>query len=252
MKSRAHFQFRQFSVADDRCSMKVGTDAVLLAAWADLQNAKRILDIGTGSGVIALIAAQRSNDLCQIDGIEIQTEDCEQATANATASPWSERVNIIHRAVQDHHPPYRYDVILCNPPYFNNSLRPPTEGRSTARHTVTLDHVTLVESVERLLAENGSASFVMPPDEGGLFKIEMENRGMEIVRMCRFRTRAGKKIERVLMSFRRARPQDSTVQENTTRHPAEEELLLYASGDEWTDEYFALTRDLYIPRQRRS
>src|SRR5689334_10782076 len=118
MKSRSHFQFRQFSVSDDRCSMKVGTDAVLLAAWADLHNALRVLDIGTGSGVIALIAAQRTGSTCHIDGIEIQETDCAQAAANVAASPWFDRTTIVCTSVQEYFPPYQYDVILCNPPYF--------------------------------------------------------------------------------------------------------------------------------------
>src|SRR5690349_21731423 len=140
MKSRSNFRFRQFSVADDRCSMKVGTDAVLLAAWAHLDKAARVLDIGTGSGVIALIAAQRTPDHCLIDAVEIQDADCEQATANVADSPWSKRVSIIHTDIQHFHPASLYDVILCNPPYFINSLRPPAPGRTTARHTVSLDH----------------------------------------------------------------------------------------------------------------
>src|SRR5690349_16018330 len=108
MKSRSNFRFRQFSVGDDRCSMKVGTDAVLLAAWVNFENAARVLDIGTGSGVIALIAAQRTPDHCVIDGVEIQEADCEQAASNAAHSPWSSRIKIIQTDIQHFQPAWLY------------------------------------------------------------------------------------------------------------------------------------------------
>jgi tRNA1Val (adenine37-N6)-methyltransferase len=253
MKSRSHFQFRQFSVSDDRCSMKVGTDAVLLASWADLSNAKRVLDIGTGSGVIALIAAQRTMADCHVDGIEIQEDDCAQAVSNAAASPWSDRVHILCTAVQDYHPRYRYDIILCNPPYFINSLRPPGEGRTTARHAVQLDHATLISSVDRLLSPLGKASFIMPPEEGKQFESLITPAGMQATRICSFRTRAGKRVERVLMTF--ARLEQASVDQATGDSDLElpmslevSEILLYDEDNRWSREYTELTQDLYLPR----
>ncbi|MEJ1237824.1 methyltransferase [Chryseolinea sp. T2] len=247
MKTRSHFQFQRFAVADDQCSMKVGTDAVLLAAWAEVQSAHRILDIGSGSGVIALVAAQRTSDSCLIDGIEIQSGDCNQAASNVASSPWSHRIQMICCAIQDHHPAYQYDVILCNPPYFINSLLPPREGRTAARHTVTLDHEALSKAVERLMTKGGTASFIMPPGESDQFKRVMEAKGFETTRVCRFRTRAGKKVERVMMTFMRAEGKSSLL-DRPTSFPREEEILLYAEGDEWTAKYSALTQDLYLPR----
>ena len=250
MKTRSHFQFQRFVIADDECSMKVGTDAVLLAAWAEVEGARRILDIGSGSGVIALVAAQRTNDSCLIDGVEIQTNDCTQAAANAAASPWSHRVRLTCCAIQDHHPEYEYDVILCNPPYFIKSLLPPKEGRTAARHTVTLDHESLAGAVDRLLSKTGAANFIMPPDESDQFRKVMETRGMLTSRVCWFRTRAGKKTERVLMSFMRALElsERSSLLAGSATYPHEEEIQLYADGDQWTAKYSALTADLYLPR----
>jgi tRNA1Val (adenine37-N6)-methyltransferase len=253
MKSRSHFQFRQFSVSDNRCSMKVGTDAVLLASWADLSNAKRVLDIGTGSGVIALIAAQRTPVNCRIDGIEIQEADFAEATTNAAASPWSDRVSVLCVAVQNYNPPHRYDIILCNPPYFINSLHPPGSGRTTARHGVQLDHADLISSVDRLLSPLGEASFIMPPAEGNQFKFSMEAAGMRATRICSFRTRAGKNIERVLMTFARLTPAsvDPAARVSPFDAPwplALSEILLYEEGNQWSKEYTELTKDLYLPR----
>lgn len=248
MKSRSHFQFRQFAVADDRCSMKVGTDAVLLAAWADLGGARRVLDIGTGSGVIALIAAQRTDESCAIDGVEIQEADYTQALANVAASPWADRVRITRSAIQDYDPPYRFDVILCNPPYFINSLRPPGDGRTTARHTVTLDHAALSATVDRLLARNGTANFVMPPEEGSRFKTLMEAEGMRATRITSFRTRRGKNIERVLMSFARVGEDAAKPSPDGATSIRETALLLYGDGNAWSKEYADLTAELYLPR----
>jgi tRNA1Val (adenine37-N6)-methyltransferase len=252
MKSRSHFQFRQFSVNDDRCSMKVGTDAVLLAAWADLRGAQRVLDIGTGSGVIALIAAQRTPVTCLIDGVEVQEADCLQAIDNAAASPWRDRVRMICSALQDYDPPFRYDVILCNPPYFINSLRPPGDGRTTARHAVTLDHAALITSVCRLLTPSGNASFIMPPEEGNQFKISIEAAGLRATRICAFRTRREKGIERILMTFARAPLANDSAPGNRLYgrgEPVEAtEILLYEQGNHWSSAYADLTRDLYLAR----
>lgn len=228
---------------DDQCHMKVGTDAVLLAAWANVTDGRHILDIGTGSGVIALIAAQRTKEAI-IDGIDILDAECAQATANVQASPWSHRIRIVKSPIQDFNPDYRYDVILCNPPYFINSLLPPVQGRTTARHTVTLTHDALRASVDRLLSDKGNASFIFPYEEGKRFKEEMEANGFYTSRLCFFRTRAQKKIERLLLNFSRSNSQD--------QQPATliEELLLYDKGDGWTDEYTKLTGELYLPRVR--
>lgn len=221
--------------------MKVGTDAVLLGAWAELNAAMRILDIGTGSGVIALIAAQRTTSECLIDGIEIQYADSVQAAANVAASPWADRIRIVQTPVQDFHPSHRYDVILCNPPFFIDSLLPPAEGRVTARHAVTLNHQTLASTSNRLLSPTGSVSMIMPPDEGNKFVQEMKKTGFYASRMTSFRTRPGKKIERVLISFRR-------VGIDGTRSTNHSELELYSSEDQWSPAYRQLTASLYLAK----
>lgn len=232
--------------------MKVGTDAVLLGAWVNLNNVSRLLDIGTGSGVIAIMAAQRTTHDCQIDGIEIQAPDCAQATANANASPWAQRIRIVHTALQDFHPPYRYDVIVCNPPYFINSLQPPTNGRTTARHTVSLDHDALVTAVDRLLSPTGRASFIMPSEEGNQFRMDMKERAMQLTRITYFRSRRERKIERFLMTFmRQSAVANDPIQvggHNSKPILLETEVLLYEEGNRWTKDYTELTQDFYLTR----
>jgi len=113
------FTFKQFHIDHDRCAMKVGTDGILLGAWAPVDSARRVLDIGTGSGLIALMLAQRSTNGCHIDGVELDKDAAMQAQENAAASPWRERVTIIESAIQDHLAP-PYDLIVSNPPYVDS------------------------------------------------------------------------------------------------------------------------------------
>lgn len=222
--------------------MKVGTDAVLLGAWADLDGATRILDIGTGSGIIALIAAQRAAGECLIDGIEIQSPDCAQAIANVAASPWSDRIQIVNTPVQAFAPPYHYDVILCNPPYFSNSLLSPASGRTIARHTVTLDYEDLAAACARLLSLNGTVSVILPAGDGAAFTVLMNNAGFVVCRSTAFRARPGKKTERILLAFRRSRMDTNPAVQRS-------ELELYGAGDEWSPAYRQLTGTLYLPRK---
>ena len=117
-----YFQFKQFTIRQEKCAMKVGTDGVLLGAWADVTQARRLLDIGTGTGLIAIMAAQRNPELI-IDAIEIDPAAFEQARENANNTPWRERIHIFQGKVQTFAPAYKYDTIVCNPPFFINSTK---------------------------------------------------------------------------------------------------------------------------------
>ena len=130
------FTFKQFHVQHDRCAMKVGTDGVLLGCWTDVPAAGSVLDIGTGSGLIALMIAQRTN--AQIDAIDIASDAYEQACINFAQSPWNERLKAYIASIQEWQHEALYDLIISNPPYFNNSLKNPDKGRELARHTDSL------------------------------------------------------------------------------------------------------------------
>src|SRR5262245_47431299 len=145
------FNFKQFIIRDDKASMKVGTDAVLLGAWADVASAKKILDIGAGTGVITLMAAQR-NQNAEVVAVEIQLPDFEELFENVRQSPWHNRIHVCHSSIQDYKSEIQFDCIICNPPFFSKSLLPPVESRQKTRHNVTLTQKDLVESVKRLLA----------------------------------------------------------------------------------------------------
>lgn len=159
-----YFQFKQFTIYQGRCAMKVGTDGVLLGSWADLTESKHILDIGTGTGLIALMAAQR-NSQAQIDAIEIDEDACKQALENVQASPWQNRINIFHGRIQDFQPEHSYDSILCNPPFFGHSTPTPLHSRTIARHCETLTHEELLQHAKRLLTPTGKLCVILPVQE---------------------------------------------------------------------------------------
>jgi tRNA1Val (adenine37-N6)-methyltransferase len=235
-KSGKHFHFKKFSVAHDRSTMKVGTDGVLLGAWTDVSGATRLLDVGTGSGVIALILAQRSGEEAHVDALEIEQADAEQAQENVQASPWPHKVSVFHRALQNFESAESYDRIVSNPPYFIQSYLPPDEGRKHARHNLSLNFDDLLSGVVRLLKRNGKFSVILPITEGIKFIDLAAAQGFYVSRRCNFRSRKEKPLERILLEF-------GFYQSAQVR---EEELLLYENGEVWSPAYQALTRDLYL------
>lgn len=215
--------------------MKVGTDAVLLGAWSDVDNAPYILDIGSGSGILALMVAQRTPHTTQIDGVEIEKLDWEQSLENISASPWSSRIAIHQMAIQDFSPAIAYDVVITNPPYFNNSQEPPDARRHQTRHTITLEHEELILHALRLLKPEGRFNVVLPYTEGLLFIDLALKHELCCSRQYSFRTRIEKPIERWLLEFRRSHQSIETG-----------ELLLYDEGLEWSSGYKKLTKDFYL------
>jgi len=161
-----YFSFKQFTVYHDRCAMKVGIDGVLLGVWASVDAVTDVLDIGTGTGLIALMIAQRS--LANIDAIDIEPQAALQATVNASHSPWSDRVHVQEVSLQDfaETATQRYDLIVSNPPYFVNSTKAPCENRSVARHADGLTHEELILLAILLLKPNGRICLILPVVEG--------------------------------------------------------------------------------------
>ena len=235
-KANDFFYFKQFAVKHDRCAHKVGTDGVLLGAWAEVTNANRILDVGTGSGVIALMLAQRSSPGTHIDGIDISEENCGQANENVAHSPWPKKVVIsnIPFQIYESRP---YDLIVSNPPYFIDSYKPPVEGRTRARHTESLFPRELLENAKRLLAPGGKFCLILPVTEGQSFLTRASTSGWHCTRLCEFRSRANKPVERLL--FQLQVDQHQMIKES---------LVLYEneSGEEWSADYKRLTRDFYL------
>lgn len=195
----AVFQFKQFSIAQDLCAMKVGTDGVLLGAWTNIPNGA-ILDIGSGTGVIALMIAQRNNNSI-IHAIDIDKNAFLQSKSNFESSPWSNRINAYHSSLQDFEPDKRYQLIVSNPPFFVNSSKSQNEAKNTARHTDELSFDTLLQSVASLLLPDGIFSVVLPFSAVSEFVELAKNQHLFLNRLCEVKPNLAKPPKRVLMEF---------------------------------------------------
>ena len=227
------FRFKQFAVEQEDVAMKVGTDGVLLGAWSDCEGAKRILDIGTGTGVIALMLAQR-NSQAAIHAVEIDDTATSRARSNFDMSPWAERLTVENCAVQEFVPSEKFDLIISNPPYFVDSLRCPDGKRTTARHTQDLTFEELDKAVCRLLAESGRFALILPTAE---FDKYLAITRLHLVRRCDMHPTTGAAVKRVMAEFSKHASVEIT-RENITIEKEQR-------GD-YTDEYRALTKDFYL------
>jgi tRNA1Val (adenine37-N6)-methyltransferase len=216
--------------------MKVGTDGVLLGAWAHGKQASRILDIGTGTGLIALMLAQRF--AAPIDALEIDPTACKEAQQNVEASPWSERITIINRAIQKYAVTcsHRYDLIVANPPFFQQSLKAATAGRTQARHTYNLPVEELFASVVQLLAAGGAFEVIIPAESLAQYKQLATQYQLFNNRLLWVKPTPQKAPKRVLCRF------------SFTQSSLHEDILIIESGGRhiYSEEYLKLTRDYYL------
>ena len=229
-----YFSFKQFTVRHDRCAMKVGTDGVLLGAWIDLNSSRRILDIGTGTGLIALMLAQRCSD-ARIIAVDIDSAAVEQAQENIQASPWKNRVEVLQQDICTYHPHGTFDTIVSNPPYFIDSLKCPDGQRSTARHTDTLDADRLIGKVFELLSPDGSFSIILPAEQTEDLIRVADEKGLYPSRQTWVITRPGLSPKRILMEFRKI---------STVFQP--DELVIELERHVYSEEYIALTKEFYL------
>jgi tRNA1Val (adenine37-N6)-methyltransferase len=230
------FNFRQFSIHHDQCAMKVGTDAVLLGAYARVQQAKSALDIGTGSGVIAIMIAQRCDAI--IDAVESHEPSALQATLNAASCPWSTRVRIIQSRFQDfwHKSNNKYDLIICNPPFFPDHLRSPDHARNLTRHNVDLSFNELINGAYQLLQPEGDWWLILPHSESDKFLNIAAIQGFSLKHELLIHPKAGKKPHRRIIGLGLEK-----------KKPVSRASLTIRNTDEsFTNEYIATTRDFYI------
>jgi tRNA1Val (adenine37-N6)-methyltransferase len=233
--SNTYFQFKQFTIYHDRCAMKVGTDGVLLGAWTDTAGANHILDVGTGSGLIALMLAQRSE--ASIDAVEIDSEAALQAQENADGSPWKSRVFVHHDAFAHFAAASstKYDLVVSNPPFFRNSLKPPAGNRSLAKHDTGLPYNILIEHSARILHENGRFCMIIPADERDHFSSLADFNGLSLSRCTNVCSYPGKKPVRCLLEFTRK-----------PSLPVENNLAIRISPGVYSEEYIKLTKEFYL------
>ena len=234
MGRNSGFTFKQFHVAHDRCAMKVGTDGILLGAWAPVTNARRVLDIGSGSGLIALMLAQRSPADCRIDAVELDSNAARQARENAAASPWHGRVTVIESAIQTYQAA-PYDLIVSNPPYFpaGQTLRDP--ARALARHTGGLDPRGLLAASDRLLSRTGQLALVLPTAMAD--EILCISSSYDLYERCYLAvtTREGKEANRVLLLLGRG-----------LNKCERGEIVIHSATGGYSDRYIQLTSPFYL------
>ena len=228
------FTFKQFTIRHDRCAMKVGTDGVLLGAWTDVSHSCRLLDIGTGTGLIALMLAQRCPQ-AYITAIDIDAEAVEQARENVLLSPLSDRVEVALQDICKYLTDKHFDTIVSNPPYFINSLKCPNDQRNTARHTDTLDAERLLESVARLLTDDGRFSIILPAEQTDLLIQTAYAQGLYPSRQTAVITRPGLSPKRILMEFQK-----------TKEAFQPDEIIIELERHVYSEGYIALTKDFYL------
>lgn len=232
------FQFKNFTVSQDRCAMKIGTDGVLLGAWAEAKDAYSILDIGAGTGVIALQMAQRFNAE-MIDALEIDAEAFEQAVGNFEQSNWGDRLFCYHASLQEFVEEIddSYDFIISNPPFFNSTYKKGTisEERANARHADSLPFDVLLKSTSQLLSENGECAFIIPFESEQLFLNSAAQNNLYPNRITRIRGTSSTEIKRSLMQF---------SFEKIEAHISE--LVIEKGRHEYTKEYADLVKDFYL------
>ena len=239
------FKFQQFTVWHDKCAMKVGTDGVLIGAWCPLPKHKqvRVLDIGTGSGLIALMLAQRLSKTgkgFQIQGIDIDQAAVRQAVQNFKISPWTGHLTCTPCALQEFHPAMPYQLIVSNPPFFQNSLKNPDPARARARHTDSLSYEQLFQCAVSMLVDDGIFALIVPANVEADVLTKAAWEGLLPIRITRVHPKPKKPAKRVMIAFQRT----AIVGPNP---PKTSTLFIEAANAPRSEEYADLTRDFYLP-----
>lgn len=237
MPRNSYFQFKQFRIVQERSAMKVGMDGVLLGAWANASEAKRMLDIGSGTGLIALMLAQK-NALAEIDAIEIDREACEEAVFNVQQSVWNDRIRLYCQPFQEFvvETENKYDLIVSNPPFFSNGVKAPAETRAQARHADALPLDVLISGVAKLLNENGRIALVLPVEQLQDIENLAEINGLFLARLCRIKPNPVKPDFRILVELAK---EPIACQEETL-------MIEFEKHHDYTPEYRELTKDFYL------
>lgn len=230
---KAYFDFKQFRIYHDRCGQKVATDGVLLGAWGRVEGARTILDIGSGSGLIALMAAQRVPEAC-VTGVDVEPEAVSQARENVKESPFAERVIIEQCDIRTYqHEPF--DAILCNPPFYTEDTTPPDGARYLARNAQALPFDELITAVVRLLSPQGHFSVMLPTSEYLGFTAQCMAQGLRLERVCHIQTVLRKPPMRSLITYSFLPTEE-----------VQQETLILQEGNTKTEAYQQLARDFYL------
>ena len=230
-----YFNFKHFTIYQNRSAFKVGTDAVLLGAIANVDGVKRILDIGSGTGLLAIMLAQRSDS--EIVTIEPDRDSFLQTCDNVRLSKWSSRIKVEYTNLQNYYPGKdKFDLIVTNPPYFSDSMKNPDTRKSATRHNDSLTSDELLKGVSRLIEDAGCLQVIMPYVEGNIFIVEAQRHDLYCNKILKIRPLPSKEIRRLILTFNRQQLKIS------------ERFLTIEHGrrHEYTEEYIDLTKDFYL------
>lgn len=229
-----YFRFKKFLIRQSQTAMKVGTDGVLLGAWAELTTASSILDIGTGTGLLALMAAQRNTE-AHIDAVEIDPMAYRQAVENVAESPWRENISVFHLSISDFFPSRLYEHILCNPPFFVSSTPAPLANRTLARHCQDFTHEDLLKAAGRLLLPQGKLSLILPCQEADKLIIKAKSKNLYLSRITQVLPTPEKAPKRKLLEFSRT---EKTIESR--------KMVVELNRHHYSPEYINLTREFYL------
>lgn len=233
--SNGYFRFKQFCLEQDRCAMKVSTDACIQGAWTPLLSTDtRILDIGCGTGLLSLMLAQRQA-VAAIDAIELNEAAALQAQENVQASPWADRITVMQGDARSFTATEKYDLVICNPPFFNNSLLGPAQQRNQARHTLSFGYEDLLDCLQRNFSGKGRAAVLLPAAEHLLWEQLLAKNNWHIIQLLYVSPRVGAAPNRVVSICAREHA------------PCRSETLFIRREDnQYTDAFTALLRDFYL------
>lgn len=232
---KGRFDFKQFTICHDRCAMKVGTDGVLLGAWTEVgAGVSRVLDIGTGSGLIAIMLAQKCP--ADITGIDIDAEAIGQAKENGGRTPWSGRVHFLQQDILEYIPEMGFDLIVCNPPFFENSMQSSNQKRNKARHCDSLPLDLLAGRAHEMLLPDGCFNVVLPVKTAENFVQMAWEKGLNLQKKCVVYSKPHTPPKRTLLSFKKG----------NTIYPGTELLYICNEDGEYSEEYRNLTKDYYL------
>lgn len=233
------FVFKQFVIEQDNHVMKVNTDGILLGAWTDASNKVRALDIGTGTGLIALMLAQK-NPQMKIVAVELDKNSALIANQNFIKSKFSNNILLINDSIQNYalENEVCFDLIVSNPPFFNSGILPLNHDRAGVRHTIHLSHQDLIISVCKLLTETGQFNIILPQNEGLKFVKIAQKFGLFLTCLLEVRSRPRLSIERMIMTF--------TKNNNLKSLSAESLNVRMDAGNEYSNQFVNLTKDFYL------
>ena len=238
MPKNSFFQFKQFTIHQDQCAMKVCTDACVLGAWVDVSAAKRVLDIGAGTGLLSLMLAQR-NEGAKIEAVELDEKAFEQAVQNVDGSKFKDHIEVFHSAIQRYFPTGQYDCIISNPPFFQSDLRSPNASKNVAHHADSLSFLDLFAAVDRLITPEGSFHILLPVDESKVFRKMAEDLKWFLSKNLTLYHHSGKKPFREIMTLSKVELVD-TGEINT-------ELCIYEpDGKSYHSQFRELMKDYYL------